>query len=47
MSPFDDSVFDKPLDAEEKAKQKPQGFNAWFMSKATEIRCMFQTGDRK
>lgn len=39
--PFDDSVFDKPLDAEEKGKQKPAGFEGWFMSKATEIKCMF------
>ena len=36
MSPFDDSVFEKPLDAEEKGKRKPTGFKAWFMSKATE-----------
>ena len=42
--PFDDSVFDKPLDAEEKGKQKPVGSKAWFMSKATEIRCMFTQG---
>jgi len=41
MSPFDESVFEKPLDAEEKAKKTPQGFKAWFMSKATEIRCVF------
>ena len=45
MSPFDESVFEKPLEAEEKAKKKPQGFKAWFMSKATEIRCVF-TGKR-
>lgn len=45
MSPFDDSVFEKPLDAEEKGKRKPTGFKAWFMSKATEIRCVF-TGKR-
>lgn len=44
--PFDDSVFDKPLDAEEKGKQKPAGFKAWFMSKATEIRCMFSQGKK-
>jgi hypothetical protein len=41
MSPFDESVFEKPLEAEEKAKKTPQGFKAWFMSKATEIRCVF------
>jgi len=41
MSPFDESVFEKPLDAEEKGKRKPTGFKAWFMSKATEIRCVF------
>ena len=45
MSPFDDSVFEKPLDAEVKGKKKPTGFKAWFMSKATEIRCAF-TGKR-
>jgi len=41
MSPFDNSVFGKPLDAEEKGKQKPTGFKAWFMSKAIEICCGF------
>lgn len=39
--PFDDSVFEKPLEAEEKAKNPPIGFKAWVMSKATEIRCVF------
>ena len=47
MAPFDDTVFDKPLDAEEQGKKKPKGFKSWFMSKATEIRCSLLGGVKK
>lgn len=47
MAPFDESVFDKPLDAEEQGKKKPVGFKARFMSKMTEIKCSLLGGVRK
>jgi len=42
MSPFDSSVFDKPLEAEEKAKEKPQSFHKWVFQKIEDIKCVFR-----
>lgn len=46
--PFDESVFSKPLEAEDQAK-KPGKFRAWASRKWEEIKCGFQncTGCKK
>ena len=45
MAGFDDSVFEKPLDAETKTR-KP-GIWGWVTEKADEIKCCFRSGCKK
>lgn len=45
MAGFDDSVFEKPLDAETKTR-KP-GIRGWVTEKMDEIKCCFRDGCRK
>ena len=46
MPGFDDSVFEKPLDAETPSV-KSKGFRAWLTQKKEDIKCVFQSGMRK
>lgn len=45
MTGFDDSVFDKPLDAGQKTR-KP-GFRGWVTEKVDAIKCCFRSGGCK
>jgi len=42
MSPFESSVFGKPLEAEEKAKEPQKSFRNWVSQKIEDIKCVFR-----